>query len=69
MLYAVGATGFVAAIGIGSIAWYNSKKPAGWESAESPSWANQNWAQAAGEQGADPGEATVKSLERAPRVQ
>ncbi|WP_363079264.1 hypothetical protein [Leptolyngbya sp. 'hensonii'] len=23
--------GFVAAVGIGSIAWYNSKRPAGWE--------------------------------------
>ena len=28
--------GFIAAIGIGSIAWYNSKRPAGWEGAERP---------------------------------
>lgn len=28
--------GFVAAVGIGSIAWYNSKRPAGWEGAERP---------------------------------
>lgn len=28
--------GFIAAVTIGSIAWYNSKKPAGWENAEKP---------------------------------
>ncbi|MEH2067562.1 MAG: hypothetical protein V7K47_05230 [Nostoc sp.] len=28
--------GFVAAVTIGSIAWYNSKRPAGWESKERP---------------------------------
>lgn len=28
--------GFVAAITIGSIAWYNSKRPAGWEDKEKP---------------------------------
>ena len=28
--------GFIAAVGIGSIAWYNSKRPAGWEGAERP---------------------------------
>ena len=28
--------GFIAAVTIGSIAWYNSKRPAGWESAERP---------------------------------
>jgi hypothetical protein len=28
--------GFIAAVVIGSIAWYNSKKPAGWENAEKP---------------------------------
>jgi uncharacterized membrane protein YkvI len=30
--------GFVAAVVVGSIAWYNSKKPAGWEGAERPNW-------------------------------
>jgi hypothetical protein len=28
--------GFVAAVTIGSIAWYNSKRPPGWESKERP---------------------------------
>lgn len=28
--------GFIAAVTIGSIAWYNSKRPAGWEEAERP---------------------------------
>ena len=28
--------GFIAAVGIGSIAWYNSKRPAGWEDKEKP---------------------------------
>jgi len=28
--------GFVAAVGIGSVAWYNSKRPAGWEGAKRP---------------------------------
>ena len=28
--------GFIAAIGIGSLAWYNSKRPAGWEDKEKP---------------------------------
>ncbi|MDJ1181693.1 photosystem II assembly protein Psb35 [Roseofilum casamattae] len=28
--------GFIAAVSIGSIAWYNSKRPAGWEDAEKP---------------------------------
>ncbi len=28
--------GFVAAVTIGSIAWYNSKRPPGWEGAERP---------------------------------
>jgi hypothetical protein len=32
----VGIVGFVAAVGIGSIAWYNSKRPAGWEGKERP---------------------------------
>jgi hypothetical protein len=28
--------GFIAAAGIGSIAWYNSKRPVGWEDKERP---------------------------------
>ncbi len=28
--------GFLAAVSIGSIAWYNSKRPAGWEGKERP---------------------------------
>ncbi|MEB3211383.1 MAG: hypothetical protein VKL39_08505 [Leptolyngbyaceae bacterium] len=28
--------GFIAAVSIGSIAWYNSKRPPGWEGAERP---------------------------------
>ena len=28
--------GFIAAVTIGSIAWYNSKRPAGWENMERP---------------------------------
>jgi hypothetical protein len=34
---AVYVVGFVAAVTIGSIAWYNSSKPSGWENAERPS--------------------------------
>lgn len=30
------AVGFIAAVAIGSIAWYNSKRPAGWEDKEKP---------------------------------
>lgn len=30
--------GFIAAITIGSIAWYNSKRPAGWENKERPNF-------------------------------
>jgi hypothetical protein len=30
------AFGFVAAVSIGSIAWYNSKRPTGWENKERP---------------------------------
>lgn len=30
------AVGFVAAVGIGSIAWYNSKRPPGWEDNDRP---------------------------------
>ena len=33
---AVMGLGFVAAVTIGSIAWYNSKRPAGWEDKERP---------------------------------
>ena len=28
--------GFIAAVSIGSIAWYNSKRPVGWEDKEKP---------------------------------
>ncbi|MEQ9359113.1 MAG: hypothetical protein RIG63_00995 [Coleofasciculus chthonoplastes F3-SA18-01] len=28
--------GFIAAVVLGSIAWYNSKRPAGWENKERP---------------------------------
>ncbi len=35
-LATVGIVGFVAAVTIGSIAWYNSKRPAGWEGKERP---------------------------------
>lgn len=28
--------GFIAAVTIGSLAWYNSKRPAGWEDAQRP---------------------------------
>jgi len=30
------AVGFIAAVVIGSIAWYNSKRPVGWEDKERP---------------------------------
>ena len=33
---AVYVIGFIAAVSIGSIAWYNSKRPAGWENAKRP---------------------------------
>lgn len=32
----LGVVGFIAAISIGSIAWYNSKRPTGWEGKERP---------------------------------
>ncbi|MFK8183869.1 MAG: hypothetical protein AB8B99_10890 [Phormidesmis sp.] len=32
----VGVVGFIAAVGIGSIAWYNSKRPVGWEGKDRP---------------------------------
>jgi hypothetical protein len=34
--YSVLALGFVAAVSLGSLAWYNSKRPAGWEDKERP---------------------------------
>ncbi|MBF2064432.1 MAG: hypothetical protein IGS39_08420 [Calothrix sp. C42_A2020_038] len=34
---AVYVIGFIAATTIGSIAWYNSKRPVGWEDKERPS--------------------------------
>lgn len=33
---AVYVVGFIAAVSIGSIAWYNSKRPAGWEDTKRP---------------------------------
>ena len=33
---AVYVVGFIAAVTIGSIAWYSSKRPAGWEDASKP---------------------------------
>ena len=33
---AVYVAGFIAAVVIGSIAWYNSKRPAGWEGRDRP---------------------------------
>ena len=38
---AVLGVGFVAAVSIGSIAWYNSKRPPGWESKERPDFVPQ----------------------------
>ena len=35
-LATVGIVGFIAATIIGSIAWYNSKRPVGWENKERP---------------------------------
>ena len=36
LLNVIGVLGFAAAVGLGSIAWYNSKRPAGWEGQERP---------------------------------
>jgi len=33
---AVYVVGFIAAVAIGSIAWYNSKRPPGWEDKQRP---------------------------------
>lgn len=35
---AVYAIGFIAAVTIGSIAWYNSKRPVGWEDVKKPDY-------------------------------
>ncbi len=35
-LTTVGIVGFIAAVTIGSIAWYNSKRPVGWEDKDRP---------------------------------
>lgn len=35
-LIAVVVIGFLAATGIGSVAWYNSKRPPGWEEKQRP---------------------------------
>lgn len=32
----IGVVGFAAAVGIGSVAWYNSHRPVGWEAKERP---------------------------------
>lgn len=32
----IGIVGFAAAVGLGSIAWYNSKRPKGWEDKSRP---------------------------------
>jgi hypothetical protein len=36
-LIAVASIGFLAATAIGSVAWYNSKRPPGWEDKQRPS--------------------------------
>jgi hypothetical protein len=35
---AVYVIGFIAAVTIGSIAWYNSKRPVGWENTKRPDY-------------------------------
>ena len=35
-LTTIGIAGFIAATVLGSIAWYNSKRPVGWEDKERP---------------------------------
>lgn len=35
-LSAVVIIGFLAAVGLGSVAWYNSRRPVGWEDKERP---------------------------------
>lgn len=36
VLTVVGVVGFAAAVSIGSVAWYNSKRPVGWEDKARP---------------------------------
>jgi hypothetical protein len=36
LLPIVAVVGFAAAVGIGSLAWYNSKRPMGWQDKERP---------------------------------
>ncbi len=36
LLPIVMVVGFAAAVGLGSLAWYNSKRPAGWEDKDRP---------------------------------
>ncbi len=36
LLPIVAVVGFAAAVGLGSLAWYNSKRPVGWENKERP---------------------------------
>ncbi len=38
---AVYVIGFIAAVTVGSIAWYNSKRPPGWEGQDRPDWVPQ----------------------------
>lgn len=38
VLTVLAVLGFIAAVSIGSIAWYNSKRPPGWETKERPSF-------------------------------
>jgi hypothetical protein len=38
LLPIVGIVGFIAAAGLGSVAWYNSKRPMGWQDKERPSF-------------------------------
>ncbi|NEQ31194.1 MAG: hypothetical protein F6K04_09330 [Leptolyngbya sp. SIO4C5] len=42
--------GFIAAVSIGSIAWYNSKRPAGWEGKERPDFIPEVKEEADGEE-------------------
>jgi hypothetical protein len=35
-LMILGGLGFLVAVGLGSVAWYNSKRPVGWEDKERP---------------------------------
>lgn len=47
--------GFIAAVTIGSIAWYNSKRPVGWEDAKRPDFIpDTKSGKESGPQGANP---------------